>query len=114
MKRSNSIRISCNESTDEFHPFQKLMQKRRKYEVEKYIEILPVAVFFFDILLLEGIVIKSMENDSFYEAGKRSWLWLKWKEEYAEGMRETFTKVGTGFTDEDAKEIDSLLSGHFH
>jgi DNA ligase 1 len=25
---------------------------------------------------------------------------------------ETFTKVGTGFTEEDAEEIDSLLSGH--
>jgi DNA ligase-1 len=25
---------------------------------------------------------------------------------------EIFTKVGTGFTDEDAKEIDNLLSGH--
>lgn len=189
------------DSTEEFHSFQKLMQRRRKYEVEKYTEILPVAVFFFDILFLEGksllkepypkrrslleehvkesgiirlarrkvtdsleeieeffndalekklegIVIKSMANDSIYEAGKRSWFWLKWKEEYAEGMRETFdlvivgkyygrgrrkgsfgallcaalnqeeqrfetfTKVGTGFTDEDAKEIDSLLSEH--
>ena len=27
---------------------------------------------------------------------------------------ETFTKVGTGFTDEDAKEIDNLISGHEH
>lgn len=189
------------DSAEEFHPFQRLMQRRRKYEVEKYTEILPVAVFFFDILFLEGksllkepypkrralleeqvkesgiirlarrkvaesleeieeffndalekklegIVIKSTANNSIYEAGKRSWFWLKWKEEYAEGMRETFdlvivgkyygrgrrkgsfgallcaalnqeeqrfetfTKVGTGFTDKDAKEIDSLLSGH--
>jgi len=189
------------DSTEEFHSFQKLMQRRRKYEVEKYTEILPVAVFFFDILFLEGksllkesypkrrslleehvkesgiihlarrkvtknleeieeffndalekklegIVIKSMANDSIYKPGKRSWYWLKWKAEYAERMRETFdlvivgkyygrgrrkgsfgallcaalnqeeqrfetfTKVGTGFTDEDAKEIDSLLSEH--
>jgi DNA ligase-1 len=97
---------------------------------------------------LEGVVIKSMDDSSVYEAGKRSWFWLKWKEEYAEGMRETFdlviigkyygrgrrkgsfgallcaalneeeqlfetfTKVGTGFTDADAKEIESLLSEH--
>jgi DNA ligase 1 len=189
------------DSTEEFYPFQKLMQRRRKYEVEKYVELLPVAVFFFDILLLEGesllkepypkrrdlleaqvkesgiirltrrkvtesleeiedffnyalerklegILIKSMANNSIYEAGKRSWFWLKWKEEYAEGIRETFdlvivgkyygrgrrkssfgallcaalnqeeqrfetfTKVGTGFTDEDAKVIDSLISEH--
>jgi len=190
-----------NEKIEEFYSFQKLMQRRRKYEVEKYIKICPVAVFFFDILYLEGkallkesypkrralleehvkesgivhlarrivtenleeiedffnetlekrlegIIIKAMDNGSVYEAGKRSWLWLKWKEEYAEGMRETFdlvivgkyygrgrrkgsfgallcavfnedqqrfetfTKVGTGFTDADAKEIDSLLSEH--
>ncbi len=190
-----------NKGTEEFHSFQKLMQRRRKYEVNKYIEMFPVAVFFFDILYLEGnsllkepypkrraflkehikesgiirlarrivtenleeiedffnetlekglegIVIKSTSDLSIYEAGKRSWFWLKWKEEYAEGMRETFdlvivgryygrgrrkgsfgsllcaalsedeqrfetfTKVGTGFTDADAREIDNLLSGH--
>lgn len=191
----------ASDSTVEFYSFQKLMQRRRKYEVQKYAETFPVAVFFFDILYLEGnsllkepyprrrtllednvkqsealrlagrivtdnleeiedffnetlekrlegIIIKSMSNSSIYEAGKRSWFWLKWKEEYAEGIRETFdliivgkyygrgkrkgsfgallcaifneeeqrfetfTKVGTGFTEEDAKEIDSLLSGH--
>jgi DNA ligase-1 len=190
-----------NGGIEEFYSFQKLMQRRRKYEVEKYAEILPVAVFFFDILFLEGksllkepypkrrafleenlkesgiirlsrriitenleeienffnetvekklegLIIKSMGNNSVYEAGKRSWFWLKWKEEYAEGLRETFdlvvvgkyygrgrrkgsfgallcaalnedeqrfetfTKVGTGFTDADAKEIDSLLLEH--
>ena len=190
-----------DEGIEEFYSFQKLMQRRRKYEVEKYTEICPIAAFFFDILFLEGksllkepypkrrslleehvkesgiirlarrivtenleeiedffnetlekrlegIIIKSMDNNSVYEAGKRSWLWLKWKEEYAEGMRETFdlvvigmyygrgrrkgsfgallcaalneeeqrfetfTKVGTGFTDADAKEIDSLLLEH--
>jgi DNA ligase-1 len=187
--------------SEEFYSFQRLMQRRRKYEVKKYTEIFPVTAFFFDILYLEGnsllkepyprrkellekhlkesrtirlagrivtesleeieeffsrtlekklegIVVKAMGPSSVYEAGKRSWLWLKWKEEYAEGMRETFdlvivgryygrgkrkgsfgallcavlneeeqrfetfTKVGTGFTEEDAKEIDSLLSKH--
>jgi DNA ligase-1 len=191
----------ADDSTGEFFSFQKLMQRRRKYEVQKYAEIYPAAIFFFDILYLEGnsllkesypkrralleeyvkeskilhlarriitdnleeiedffnealekrlegIIIKSMDSNSIYEAGKRSWLWLKWKEEYAEGMRETFdlviigkyygrgkrkgsfgallcailneeeqrfetfTKVGTGFKEEDAEEIDSLLSGH--
>jgi len=186
---------------EEFYPFQNLMQRRRKYEVEKYRKKCPVAVFFFDILYLngesllkkpyperrallekhvsgsgiahlarrtvtenieeledffnetvekglEGIVVKSMSNGSVYEAGKRSWLWLKWKQEYSEGMRETFdlvvvgsyygrgrrkgsfgallcaalneekqqfetfTKVGTGFTEADAEEINSLLSAN--
>ncbi|WP_135604260.1 ATP-dependent DNA ligase [Methanococcoides sp. NM1] len=38
----------------EFLPFQKLMQRRRKYQVEEYIEKIPVAVFFFDIIYLNG------------------------------------------------------------
>ncbi len=134
---------------EEFYPFQNLMQRRRKYEIEKYREKRPVAVFFFDILCLngepllkktyperrnllemnvaeqgiihlarrtvtenieeiedffnetvgkglEGIVVKSMSSSSVYEAGKRSWLWLKWKQEYSEGMRETFDLVVVG------------------
>lgn len=186
---------------EEFYPFQNLMQRRRKYEIEKYREKCPVAVFFFDILYLngesllkkpyperrtllemnvaekgivhlarrtvtenieeiedffnetvekrlEGIVVKSTSNSSFYEAGKRSWSWFKWKQEYSEGMRETFdlvvvgsyygrgrrkgsfgallcavlneeeqrfetlTKVGTGFTEADAEEINRLISDH--
>lgn len=186
---------------EEFYPFQNLMQRRRKYEIEKYREKCPVAVFFFDILYLngesilkkpyperralleanvaeqgivhlakrtvtesieeiedffnetvekglEGIVVKSMSSSSIYEAGKRSWFWFKWKQEYSEGMRETFdlvvvgsyygrgkrkrsfgallcavlneeeqrfetlTKVGTGFTEADAEEINRLISPH--
>lgn len=89
-----------------------------------------------------------MSSKSVYEAGKRSWFWFKWKQEYSEGMRETFdlvvvgsyygrgrrkgsfgallcavlneeeqrfetlTKVGTGFTEADAEEINRLLSAH--
>ena len=37
-----------------------------------------------------------MNNTSIYEAEKRSWLWLKWKEKYAEGMMETFDPVIVG------------------
>lgn len=137
----------AGESTEEFYSFQRLMQRRRKYEIQRYAEICPVAVFFFDILhlegnsllnypkrralleehvkeserlrlarrivpdnleeiedffnetlekRLEGIIIKSMASNSIYEAGKRSWLWPKWKEEYAGGMRETFDLVIIG------------------
>jgi DNA ligase-1 len=134
---------------EEFYPFQALMQRRRKYNIEKYREKCPVAVFLFDILYLngesflkktyperravleknvaeletvhlakrivtenieeiedffnetiekglEGIVVKSTSNSSIYEAGKRSWLWLKWKQEYSEAMRETFDLVVVG------------------
>jgi DNA ligase-1 len=35
-------------------PFQILMQRRRKHEIEKYIKKIPVALFVFDILYLNG------------------------------------------------------------
>ncbi len=35
-------------------PFQILMQRRRKYEIEEYIRKVPVALFAFDVLFLNG------------------------------------------------------------
>lgn len=179
-------------------PFQKLMQRRRKYDVEEYRKRIPVAVFLFDVLYvngksflkksyperrkklesivsqssriklagrkvsanfneikkffqrcvdkgLEGIIVKSTAKESVYQPGNRGWLWIKWKKEYAEGMKETidvvvvgsyhgrgrrkggfgallcavlnkgedrfetFTKVGTGFTDKDFESIGKKL-----
>ncbi len=179
--------------------FQKLMQRRRKYDVKAYRKKIPVVVFLFDILYLngksflkkpyperrkrlekavdekskkvrlakrkvskkfkvikkffkksvdkglEGIIVKSTADDSVYQPGNRGWLWIKWKKEYSEGMKEaidavvvgsfygkgkrkggfgallcavfnkdkdrfeTFTKVGTGFTDKDFKVIGKKL-----
>lgn len=187
-------------------PFQKLMQRRRKYRVAEYREKIPVALVLFDIIYLEdksllrksyperrsileetvevkeskapedlflakrvvskdfedvrkffdqsigkgfeGIIVKATSKDSFYQPGKRGWQWIKWKKEYAEGMRETFdvvvvgsyhgrgkrkwlfsallcavynkgddafetfTKVGTGFTEKYFRTIQGLLKEH--
>lgn len=179
-------------------PFQKLMQRRRKYDVVGYREKIPVALVLFDIIYLEGksllkesyperrklledtfeesknaflarrvvssdfgdikkffnrsidkgfegIIVKATFEDSVYQPGKRGWMWIKWKKEYAEGMSETFdvvvvgsypgkgkrtgffsallcavynkyedafetfTKVGTGFTDETFKNLKEML-----
>lgn len=123
--------------------FSRLMQRRRKYDVEKYADKIPVAVFLFDILYIngksklktayperrkilekavrqtkhmklavrktskdikdikdffnssvkkgfEGIIVKSTSEDSFYNPGKRGWLWIKWKKDYQEGMQDSF------------------------
>ncbi|MBD3164530.1 ATP-dependent DNA ligase [Candidatus Woesearchaeota archaeon] len=174
------------------------MQRRRKYGVKEYAEKVPVRLYLFDILYLEGrlmlkrpyperrkileknvrqsgkiklakqivtsnikemqnffeksikknlegVIVKSVENKSIYQPGNRGWLWVKWKKEYAEGMRETFdlvvigsyygkgqrkgkfgallcaaynkkkdtfesfTKVGSGYKDEDLEEINRKL-----
>ncbi len=185
----------------EFLSFQKLMRRRRKYDVSEYSEKVPAAVFLFDMIYLngnsllkkpypsrreeleksvkksgivhlskrkvssdfeevrdffqdsvdkglEGIIVKSTAGDSVYQPGNRGWLWIKWKKEYSEGMRETFdlavvgsyhgrgsraghfgallcaafnpkkdrfetfTKVGTGFTDEEFSSLQKLLKKH--
>lgn len=128
---------------DEFYPFQKLMQRRRKYDVEDYAEKIPVKYMVFDILYidgnsylhksypkrrkqikktvkpakfigitnrttsdkldhiddffqnclkrgLEGIVCKSCATSSFYRAGARDWMWIKWKQSYASDLSDTF------------------------
>ena len=38
----------------------------------------------------EGIIIKNMAKDSFYQPGKRGWFWIKWKPEYTEKLADTF------------------------
>ncbi|MBN2487409.1 MAG: ATP-dependent DNA ligase [Methanosarcinaceae archaeon] len=189
-------------ANERIQPFQDLMQRRRKHDIEEYIEKVPVAVFFFDLIYLdgrsllkkpyyerralleksleksdsirfsrrivssdlnkiedffnkcvekglEGIIVKSLDEGSIYQPGKRGWLWVKWKKEYVKGVRETFdlvivgsyygkgkrkvsfgallcaalnknenryetfTKVGTGFNDDDFEEINELLDKHF-
>lgn len=35
-------------------PFQILMQRRRKYEIEKYVKAIPVCLYLFDLLYLDG------------------------------------------------------------
>ncbi len=130
--------------------FQKLMHRRRKYDVEEYRKKIPVVVFLFDVLYvngkswlkksypqrrkklenvvdrrskkirlaerkvskkfedikeffercidkgLEGIIVKSTAKDSVYQPGNRGWLWIKWKKEYAEGMKESIDVVVVG------------------
>ncbi len=45
-------------------PFQTLMQRKRKHGVEKYVKIVPVCLFAFDLLYLNG---KSLLNKSYFE-----------------------------------------------
>lgn len=53
---------------------------------------------------LEGIIIKSVADNSFYQPGKRGWLWVKWKKEYAEDVRDTFDLIIVGFIPEKGKD----------
>jgi DNA ligase-1 len=131
-------------------PFQLLMRRRRKHDVEKFRKEIPVCMFAFDLLYLngkslikesyparhnslekimkgqtnslrmvvrsvcnnveciekffndslsrggEGVVIKSMQKDSVYQAGTRGWLWIKWKPEYSAKLADTFDLAVVG------------------
>ncbi|MBS1263097.1 MAG: DNA ligase [Methanonatronarchaeales archaeon] len=130
-------------------PFQTLMQRKRKYDVEEYVERIPVNLFLFDLLYLdgeswmdrsypdrrgrlydvvetgggvdlteqivsesqdeidefferglnegtEGVMVKSVKEDSVYRAGAREWLWIKWKRDYMAELADTFDLVVVG------------------
>lgn len=41
-------------TTDQFREFQVLMSRKRKYNIEKYVKEVPVKLFLFDVLYLDG------------------------------------------------------------
>jgi len=189
--------IAYNEVTGEFHPFQETIQRKRKHGVTEMSQELPLHLFAFDLMYLngegylekpyherramlekivknkgtilladriiatspkeleryfeeaiekglEGIVAK--ELDAKYIAGARKFSWIKMKRSYrgelsdtvdlvilgyylGKGTRaefkfggllcgvynekkdvfETVTKIGTGFSEEQMKELRNLL-----
>ena len=44
----------------------------------------------------EGLICKSLEPDSIYQAGARGWLWIKFKRSYQAKMRDTVDLVPVG------------------
>jgi len=41
-------------TTDEYQEFQVLMSRKRKYDIEKYAEMIPTKLFLFDVLYVDG------------------------------------------------------------
>lgn len=56
--------VAVNKESGKLEDFQKLMSRRRKYEIEKYIEKVPVNLFVFEILLAED---KSLMKQPLHE-----------------------------------------------
>ncbi len=134
--------VAYNFEKEAFDSFQKLMQRKRKYNVEEFAEKSPVKYMLFDVLYvdgkscvktsypqrrsklekivennkriaiasrvvstqieeiddffqdclergLEGIVCKSTAGDSYYQAGRRGWFWIKWKPSYSSELTDT-------------------------
>jgi DNA ligase-1 len=141
--------VAIDPDTGEMRPFQELMHRRRKYEIERTMEEYPVSLFLFDVLYVdgedltlkpyyvrremlksvveesdrmkiaksivtddvkelekffleavengcEGLVCKSVAEDSVYQAGSRGWLWIKYKRDYKSEMTDTVDLVVVG------------------
>jgi DNA ligase-1 len=134
--------VPLDPDTGETLPFQELMHRKRKKEIERAAEEYPVALYFFDILYVdgedmttkpflerrkmlekvvvedervkhstgllthspeevekifaeaveagcEGVIVKSVGEDSVYRAGARGWQWIKFKRDYRSEMIDT-------------------------
>jgi DNA ligase-1 len=144
--------VAVDVDTGELRPFQELMHRRRKYEIDKALEDYPVSLFMFDVLYAdgkdmtlkpyterrklleeivnesdrvkiarqikasssselesffleaiedgcEGLICKSIADNSVYQAGARGWLWIKYKRDYKSEMSDT---------------VDLAIVGAFH
>ncbi|MHA2356074.1 MAG: ATP-dependent DNA ligase [Candidatus Thorarchaeota archaeon] len=141
--------VAIDPNTGRSRPFQELMRRRRKTDIEEMREAVPVAVYFFDILYhegkdvtslplnkrrelldktveksdrvsltvgeftsdperldeifttaidtgYEGVIAKAVHETSTYQAGSRSWLWIKLKASYQDGMSDSVDLVIVG------------------
>ncbi len=61
--------VAVDKKTGNLLPFQSLMQRRRKYDIEKYVEKIPVCYFLFDILYFDG---KSLLEEKISK--RKEWL----------------------------------------
>ncbi len=135
--------VPVNSETGEIYPFQNVSKRRgRIYDLPEVSEEVPIVVFLFDIVYLngeplhrkaytdrrriltetigensrlkfanqiitgdaeeaerffessiesgcEGIVAKSVQENSIYRAGSRGWLWIKFKRDYQNEISDT-------------------------
>lgn len=141
--------VAVDADNGEILPFQQLMHRRRKYEVQEAIRSYPIKLFFFDCIYndkqdltnrplnerrrilekivkstdsgalstqivtdskgafekffyeavsagCEGVIAKSIGGDSFYQAGGRGWLWIKYKRDYRSEITDTLDLVVVG------------------
>ncbi len=141
--------VAVEIDTGDMLPFQELMHRRRKYEIQKAVVDYPVSLFMFEALYVngkdltlepylvrrealekvveesdrvkmanyviasspdelekcfleaiengcEGLVCKSIAEDSVYQAGARGWLWIKYKRDYKSEMTDTVDLVVVG------------------
>lgn len=141
--------VAVDPETGFMLPFQNVTHRRRKNDMESAIEKVPVRIFMFDILYLdggdltetpylerrrileesfiigeviqtttmkvvsspeegeeffssaigsrcEGIMAKSIADNSVYRAGSRGFLWIKYKKDYQQALTDSFDLAVVG------------------
>ncbi len=141
--------VAINQETGGMLPFQMVTHRRRKHDLDSAINDIPVKIFMFDILYLdgedltlkpyeerrrilsetfemddmvgmttmeivdtdedaeafftkaleskcEGIMAKSVSQESIYRAGSRGFLWIKYKKDYQEALTDSFDLAVVG------------------
>src|ERR687897_669769 len=112
--------------TKKIQPFQELMHRKRKYNINDVIQKYPIKVFLFDILYLEGNNLTQYENtfgDTFdltvigalLGKGKRTGYYgalLLASYDKNSDPFQSICKVGTGFSDHDLELIYNELKNY--
>ncbi|MEM0173368.1 MAG: ATP-dependent DNA ligase [Sulfolobaceae archaeon] len=141
--------VAIDPTTGEMRPFQELMHRKRKNDINEAMKEYPVRLYLFDLIYIngedytlkpllerrkklseiikpnenvvvadsiivdnvkdliaffnkaiadgaEGVMVKSIDKDSIYQAGARGWLWIKFKKDYYSEMVDTVDLVVVG------------------
>ncbi|MEM2994799.1 MAG: ATP-dependent DNA ligase [Candidatus Bathyarchaeia archaeon] len=80
---------------------EKAIKESERVKIAKYIitgDVKELEGFFLEAIEegCEGLVCKSVAEDSVYQAGARGWLWIKYKRDYKSEMTDTVDLVVVG------------------
>jgi DNA ligase-1 len=106
MPQSTDARGDGKDLTLEPYPFRrealvKAIEESERVKTAKYIitgNAKELEKFFLEAIEngCEGLVCKSVAEDSVYQAGARGWLWVKYKRDYKSEMTDTVDLVIVG------------------
>jgi len=102
----DALFVDGNDLTLEPYPIRRqvledAIKESDRVKVAKYIitsDVKELEKFFLEAIEsgCEGLVCKSMAEDSVYQAGARGWLWIKYKRDYKSEMTDTVDLVVVG------------------
>jgi len=105
----DTLYVDCEDLTLKPYPIRRreleeAIEESDRVKIAKYIvtsNVKELENFFLEAIEdgCEGLVCKSVAEDSVYQAGARGWLWIKYKRDYKSEMTDT---------------VDLVLVGAFH